>query len=392
MWHWDQGHLPYFQFDALRKIAEFVISHDFKNETRAVITSATGLEFAAPATHSPWRNYSRVLKLALLVSEVGDHSQATPVAAILAKAGMVTCDEYMHFLVRAFTDPSPALTAWNPKASFRYPLLFSLKYLLAKVAISSSPMASINEIVGAYQKSGLTGAEGEDEFIAAVRSKANYEAIGSKIDHRQAAESLKVIAQISYLHIKSRMMTVSLNPADASEVFADLSPIIGPCAPDREAEIRRLAELFRDGSTSIAFDYPNTTLDEAVESGFSEGGKVKKTHITIERNGALRKEYFRLHPVTKCDVCTLETSKSYPWAERILDLHHLLPLSSGTRVESKGTTFDDMVPICPTCHRATHRYYDQWLSRNSRSDFEDRKEARDVYGEMKSKFPGHIYA
>lgn len=392
MWRWDQGHLPYFQFDALRKIAEFVVTHDFRNEERATIRAATGLDFRAPSTHSPWRNYGRALKLALLVSEVGDQAQATPVAAILSKAGAVTCDEYMHFLVRAFTDPSPALATWGPGANFRYPLLFAVKYLLAKTAISVSPVASLDEIIGAYSLSGLTGDEDESAFIAAVRSKAHYEKAGKSIEHRQASESLKVIAQISYLHIHQTLMTASLNPADAIEVFADLTPIIGPRAHDKEAEIRRLAGLFRDGSTSIAFEFPNTTIDEAVESGFSEGGKVKKTHITIERNAMLRKEYFRLHPVTKCDVCELDTAKSYPWTDRVMDLHHLLPLSSGTRVENSGTSFADIVPICPSCHRATHRFYDQWLSTNSRRDFEDRGEALSVYNQMKSEFPGHCYA
>ena len=78
-------------------------------------------------------------------------------------------------------------------------------------------------------------------------------------------------------------MNVSLDQADAQEIFADLAPVGGSREHNREAEIRRLAKLFEDGSTSIVFDYPHTIISDVVESGFREGDKVKKTHITIER-------------------------------------------------------------------------------------------------------------
>ena len=80
----------------------------------------------------------------------------------------------------------------------------------------------------------------------------------------------------------------------------------------------------------------------------------------------------------------MDTSKKYPWVNRILDLHHILPLSSGTRVDSRvGTILDDMVPICPTCHRAIHRYYDDYLKTNSKSDFDNKDEAHEIYVQAK---------
>ena len=91
-------------------------------------------------------------------------------------------------------------------------------------------------------------------------------------------------------------------------------------------------------------------------------------------------------------MCSLNTSRTYPWADRVMDLHHLLPLSSGTRVDASGTTFDDLVPICPTCHRAVHRYYERWLLGKSKQDFENRSEAVQVYTKLKEDFPGLIYA
>jgi hypothetical protein len=393
MWHWDQGHLAYFQFDALRKIAAFVVDHEFKNASRNELLTATDLDFQAPMTHSPWRQYSRALKLSLLVSEIDGEAKATEVAKVLAEPGAVTCDEYLYFLVRAFTEPAPALEDWTPKAHFRYPLLFSLKYLLAKTSMGELPVASLSEIIGAYIATGFSGEESDSDFIKAVGKSSSYSAKATGVDARQARESLKVMAQISFLSIRKGNVIVSLDKEDAKAIFGDLSPIAGSRAASPGAEIRRLAMFFKAGSTSDVFDYPNTIVSDAVESGFREGSKVKKTHIVIERNASLRKEYFALKPTDVCDVCTMHTGKSYPWtASGVIDLHHLLPLASGTRVEKNSTTIDDLVPVCPTCHRAIHRYYDGWLKQKKQKDFTDGREARGVYKLLKSEFPGIKYA
>jgi len=395
MWHWDQGHLEYFQFDALRLIAGFVMEHDFKKADRTLLERSIGLRFPVPKTHSPWRNYSRVLKLCLLVSESGGISKPTPVAQILSKPGSVTCDEYLHFLVCSFTEPSPALRDWRPDAKVRYPLLFSLKYLLAKVAVQESQIATFDELIGAYATTGFKGDEDESQFISVAKNPNSYESAGRAADYdlrRQARESLKVMAQISYLHVSQQKVIVSLNAEDAKEIFAELTPITGSPAQDRDAEINRLAELFEGGSTSTFFDYPHSIVSEVVGSGFSEGNKVKKTHIVIERNSGILRDFFLARPTAVCDVCSLDTARTYPWTERVIDIHHLLPLCSGTRVEETGgTTFDDLVPVCPSCHRAIHRFYDRWLDSRMRSDFESRGESLSVYNEMKSEFQGPIH-
>jgi hypothetical protein len=395
MWHWDQGHLAYFQFDALRQISVFITKHDFKAAKREELLQTTGLAFAAPPTHTPWRQYSRVLKLCLLTSEVENAAVPTPVAEILSKPGLVTCDEYLHYLARAFTEPSPASENWQPNADYRYPLLFTLKYIFTKRAIKHEAVSSLDEIIGAYRMSEFVGDEGDTDFIGLVTANASYEAAGQGAPEnlrRQARESLRVLSQISYLHLENRNLILSLDPADAHTIFDDLHPILGPRADDRESEIRRLAELFKDGSNEDFFDYPNTVLNDIVQSGFKEGSKVKKTHITIERNQELSKAFFAARPSPLCDVCALNTAATYPWTTRVLDLHHLLPLSSGTRVEQSGTTLNDLVPVCPSCHRAIHRFYDIWLSEKDLKDFPDERCARDVYGIMKANFGGAIHA
>ena len=395
MWHWDQGHLGYFQFDAIRVFSQYVRLNDFKAATRDAVAAATGYSFAAPPTHSPWRQYSRALKLCLLVSENAGVAEPTAVAELLAQPGMATCDEYLHFLAQAATEPSPALEAWRPDADFRYPLLFALKYLLAKASVATGSTATLDEIIGAYRHLHYVGSEDDTAYITATANELIYAPLGRSAPEalrRQARESLKVLCQVSYLHLESDTIFVNLDKRDAADVFADLRPVGGPRAPDRDAEIRRLALLFAGGTTQDFFAYPNTVMNEVVESGFREGNKVKKTHVTIERNSGLRAAYFQANPTATCDVCLLDTASSYPWTERVMDLHHLLPLCSGTRVESGGTTFSDLVPLCPSCHRAVHRYYDNWFREIGRRDFDSRDEAVGVYSNMKQQFPGLIHA
>lgn len=395
MWHWDQGRLAYFQFDSLSIISRYVINHDFKQAKRSELLAATGLPFQAPSTHSPWRNYSRVMKLGLLVSERNEVAEPTPIAALLAEHGVVTSDEYLHFLAQVSTEPSPALTNWNSVGSLRFPLLFSLKYLLAKAGTNFPDVTPIDEIIGAYRVSGFDGSEDQLKFASLLSKSAAYAMQGASSPdnlRRQARESVRVLCQISYLYLSGAGVSITLAPQDASDIFDDLAPVGGPREADGNAEIRRLAQLFGQGTVHDFFEFPNTVISDVAESGFTEGTKVQKTHVTIERNAGLRKAYFFQHPTTVCDVCDMDTHATYPWADRVMDLHHLLPLASGTRVETSGTTFADLVPICPSCHRAVHRFYGDFFRNVGRRDFTSRDEAVRVYVDVKRTFQGIIRA
>ena len=399
MWHWDQGRMSYFQYDVLREVARFVTEHKWTQKNSHLIRYKTALPFSAPETHSPWRNYSRIFKLCLMVSEQNATAIPTPIAHLLAKVGTVTCDEYLHFLVEATTDPSPALIGWKEVASghpVRSPLCFVLKYLLAKVAGLNEPITSIYEVIGAYIDSKFDGSEDESAFLSLTQKRSVYEQMCKKKDKeiRQARESIKFISQISYLHIEGSNIITSLSQEDAMEIFQDICPVSGEREVDGNLEIQRLAKLFKDGSSHDFFDYKTTIVSDEQESGFFEGSKVKKTHIVIERNSNLRALFFDRTPIAVCDACGMDTSKKYPWLERVLDLHHILPLSSGTRVSSEtGTILDDLMPVCPTCHRAIHRFYDSRLKSLRRQDFLNKEEARDVYEEAKGKIiKGNYYA
>ena len=63
----------------------------------------------------------------------------------------------------------------------------------------------------------------------------------------------------------------------------------------------------------------------------------------------------------------------------MLDLHHLLPLASALAISSKGTSLEDIVGVCPSCHRAIHAYYRQWLNANNQTDFLSKAEAKAIF-------------
>ena len=386
MWRWDQGRIAYFQYDLLRAIAEFVILHDFRHSASDFIRNETGLGFP-PQRYAPWRNYARVLKLCLLVSE--NHNQIVPtdVANLLARPGTVTCDEYLHFLAEATTDPSPALSNWNNQANIRHPLCFTLRYLLSRVAVLGRYETSIDQIIGVYIGSGFDGGEDENAFAELAQADNNYVQLAlslSQDQRRQSRESIKFLCQISYLYSTDSQVIVALSREDAEEIFRELTPVQGPHSSDGNAEIRRISALFRDGAVHDFFDYQATTISNELDSGFVEGNKVRKSHIVIERNSQLRNRYLTANPTALCDACLLDTHIKYPWTERVLDIHHLLPLSSGTRVDARlGTLLDDLIALCPTCHRAIHRFYDCYLRTEERVDFASRDEAVGVYRRAK---------
>lgn len=383
MWNWEQGRLHYFQYDELRTVSRFVVSNDIRNAPAHVIRSETGLDFL-PVHYTPWRNYARVYKLCLIVSEVGDTGAATDIARILAKPGVVTCDEYLHFLAEATTDPSPALSSWKHNGRIRYPLCFALKYILANIAVKQSNISAINEIIGAYVSSDFDGDEDNADFVALLNRDVDYRdtlrPFRGRDRLRQARESIKFLCQLSYLHTYRNDIIATLSPEDASTIFESIAPVGGIRLLDGDEEIQRLATLFRDGSVHDFFDYPSTTISDQSDSGFVEGSKVKKSHIVIERNSRLRTLFFSTRPSSICDACEIDTRAKYPWTDRVLDMHHVLPLSSGTRVDSRvGTLLEDLIAICPTCHRSIHKYYDTYLAKVQRADFSDKAEAHQIY-------------
>ncbi len=378
MWRFDQGRIEYFQFDEIRKIAKYAVAHDLLSSIRKPLVAATGLPFLPNNdAYRPWRNYSRVFRTAMLVANIDGSAKPTKVARILAQDGLTTSDDYFHFLAQVFSDPHPSFQEWQPTDNPRFPLLFTIKFVLARTAHGFS-QTSYDEIVGAYDASGFDGDEDQTAFLELARQDWSV-----NVDPRQPRESIQVISQISYLTATSTSVSVSLDADDARDMFVNLAAVRGKQEANREREIMRLSNLYEGAIADLDFGFSKTVLEELVEAGFEEGNRVERTHVVLERNGLVRDAFFAANPTSNCDFCERDTSAEYPWADRVLDIHHVLPLCSGTRSSGKGTSLGDLVAICPTCHRAVHRYYTRWLKEAGRKDFADAAEARSVYDAAK---------
>lgn len=392
-WNWEQGRLEYFQFDELRKIARFGASHDLRAANRRDLAAAVGLPFLPDDdAYPPWRNYGRLFQIAMIATPRGRRgSHLTCLGELLSKDGQVTTDDYLHFLARATTQPSPALSGWDHTAPLRYPLLFSLRFTLAR-ASQGDPVTDIAEIVNSYIQSGFRGDERQEDYLPILGTDTENRRRTGGI--RQPSESIKVLAQLSYLTATPREVTVSLVPSDAADLFDDLSPVLGRPLANGAEEIDRRAELFLSAMSDVDVetDYPHTALDPVGEAGFDgafkEGRRVRHAHVSIERNRIVRDMFFKQNPRHSCDFCGMDTRLTYPWTDRLLEIHHLLPLCSGARTTKDGTLLDDLVANCPSCHRAVHRYYDKYLTQSRRADFDDANEARSVYESAKHRYNG----
>ena len=116
---------------------------------------------------------------------------------------------------------------------------------------------------------------------------------------------------------------------------------------------------------------------------FIEGNRKRVEHFRVERSGLLKKYYKKVNPNPICCACGADMSKRYPWTDYMLDIHHLLPLSSAVAISSSGTSLADIVGLCPSCHRAVHMYYRKWLRANEQADFKSKQEAHDVFVQSK---------
>jgi hypothetical protein len=82
----------------------------------------------------------------------------------------------------------------------------------------------------------------------------------------------------------------------------------------------------------------------------AEGHKRKRLVASVARSIALRRLALKRHGAT-CRACDLKFLKKYDGLKTdCIELHHVSPLSRGLRI----STIDDLVPLCPNCHRVAH--------------------------------------
>ena len=373
-WRWDQGRLEYFQFENIVKIARVLCEMDGAmlgtptDLLRQPLEQNTGLPFL-PLDYKVWRNYARTFACSMLATNVNSKLFVTDVCRKLAEEPCtLTSDQYFNFVFSHFTLPFPAFDGYNANHSVSFPFVAIAKFVLSR------PMGgvSLKDVFSYVVGNSCTGLE-DIGFYSTLRP-TDRKPLGDEL--RQVREMLVFMGQVSYLKWFDRKLY-----ADSADI-ADIMKAIVPFARNERKSIA--AEEFIT-LTTMGSDRDRKRLDVILSdrgispTGFEEGKRVFGTHGKLERSPLVRKHYFLAHPQLVCDACEINTKQRYPWTENILELHHILPLSATINVNGTTTLLDDMVPLCPSCHKSIHIYYRQKLSEWGIEDFGSKKMAKDVY-------------
>ena len=122
----------------------------------------------------------------------------------------------------------------------------------------------------------------------------------------------------------------------------------GVTIPERFANLleNRLNEI-----TGVRFIPP--TQDEISELRY-EGRTTTRTVTTYEKDSIARSQCLD-HYGTNCQVCNLSFQDFYgDIGTDYVEVHHIVPLSD-IPGEHPVDPIKDLIPLCPNCHRMTHK-------------------------------------
>ena len=117
-----------------------------------------------------------------------------------------------------------------------------------------------------------------------------------------------------------------------------------------------LATAIREGSRSVSTQEED---EEEIEATHREGRITFRLHRHRERNPSLRKKKLKQMQARlgrlSCEACENDLSLIYGEVGALVyECHHLQPLHvTGETVSS----LEDVVILCPTCHRVAHRIF-----------------------------------
>lgn len=373
-WRWDQGRLEYFKFENVVAMARVLSELDGiplngpVDLLRGPLMNGTGLPFA-PAHYKVWRNYARVFACSMLAISVDGRLVITELCRKLAQTPLaITPDQYFDFVFSRFTFPYPAFDGYNAKVAPTFPFAAIAKFALAKGTMG----ISLDEVFACLVGNSCTGCEDLSHY--AKLPLTDRRPIGD--EERQVREMMVFMGQSSFMRWFDKRLYV--DTSEVRSVIKALSPIVRGERKSIPAE-----EFLRMTNASDERDLERLDVKladrEPIGLRFLEGRRTFGAHGRIERSPMVRKFYFQSHPDLICDACRMHPKEKYPWTENILELHHLLPLSSTINVNGTTTSLDDLVPLCPSCHRSIHEFYRLKLDEWGVEDFGSKKMARDVY-------------
>lgn len=380
MWRWDQGRLLYFQFDVLREIAKVLVKFDnadiSKCETlfRNTLENETGMPFL-PNHYTIKRNYARVFQCSFLASFFGDKLVTTDICKDLANAdgSIKSVDDYLLNYIPKFRFPFPAFDNYNSTEQRVYPFCAIIKLLLAKAEIGVEPKLSLEDIFDYIIANNCTGFEDTDYYKKLAPIHYGY----TDTERRQLREMVIFVSQLSFLKVYNGYLYLDTIDENARKelLIKFLNPENRIPKPERLEEFLEMTSI----SKKILIPIFEVFTTDPSDIEFIEGNKKRVEHFRVERSGLLRRYYRQMNPTPHCCACGTDMNTKYPWTDYLLEIHHLLPLSSTIAISGKGTSLADIVGLCPSCHRAVHMYYRKWLKTNHQSDFKSKQEAHDVF-------------
>jgi hypothetical protein len=380
MWRWDQGRLLYFQFDVLRSIASVLVKFDgvkiadCESIFRSELMSNTGMPFA-PNYYTVLRNYKRVFECAFLATVSNNHLIVSDFCRELAKqdGDFDNVDDFLLSCINRFRFPFPAFDGYNSTQDRVYPFCAIIKYLISLYQRGIQAAVSIDDIFNTIIAKHCTGHE--DILFYKNLIPQNYNASGT--ERRQLREMIIFISQLSILKVYDGQLWLDItNPTAITELVDKfLSPVGGAPKVDRLEEFNALTKI----SGGLILPTIEVFASDHADLEFIEGKRKRVEHFRVDRSPLLRKYYQEQNQEPICGMCQMHVSEKYPWTDYMLDIHHLLPLSSSIAITTRGTSLQDIVGLCPTCHRSIHIYYTKWLKSNGQDDFRSRAEAMDVY-------------
>jgi len=386
-WRWDRGRLEYFQFDTIKAIAKVLVVLDNVgldspvDPLRKPLMEATDQPFS-PSTYRVWRNYGRVFGCQLLAVKVGSRMVCTHVCQDLARGTgqLATVDDYLAHITRTFYYPSPVFQGYDNKSPQIFPFCAILKLLAGKGASNGSAYITIDDIFSCLIANKLTGKEPLSEYVGLSKSSIS----ATEDERREIRELVIFMSQFSFLKWQSPKLFLDVS-SGFQEFYKEIEKLATPLVRDRNQDQRKellfLGQLPRVPGVLVP-EMKDRIYSDDVE--FIEGRKVRVTHLRTERSRKLREIFFaNKTPPYDCDMCELRLKIRYPWTDNLLEVHHLLPLASPVKFELGKTSINDLVELCPSCHRAIHDFYRRWLKGKSQDDFLSYDEARSVYRQAK---------
>jgi hypothetical protein len=398
-WEWDQGRQSYTNdFTTFVGLARglFEVRGQPVNKQAGVDALRPALQLSSGQQFKPvddqyplWRNYGRIFKSLLLASEDPHRSLVTTdVCNYLAANNFQdkpwSVDEFLTFLAPRYYQPSPS-RAYAPNAPKVFPICALLRYLAINEEIT------LDEIFDLLIGNGVEGNEPTGFYKALNPSKYSP----ANDEKRQVREFVEYVAQLSFVSFEQGVLSMNpaiLAPEARDIVFKLATPDKGPFHLESADEIVRLGRLAQPSALipqQHLFQAQPAVPPEIIEREFLEGSSKARTHLIRERDPKIRRAFFANAAGTvDCEVCNLKPGIRYPWTagqqnkKSLIEIHHVLPLSS--KAHSGSTDLADLHALCPSCHRAIHRFYSIWLKRNSVDDFKSKKIAKRVFDEARA--------